>query len=128
MTAITRYGSGGPWEDAVGYSRVVAAGPWLLTAGCTATVDGAVVHAGDAGAQAREAFRIALAALGVAGAGADDVVRTRMYVRDRADADAVTAVHAELFGAVRPVTALYVVAGFLHPDHLVEVEVEAYRP
>jgi enamine deaminase RidA (YjgF/YER057c/UK114 family) len=126
-TSIRRFGSGGPWEDAVGYSRVVAAGPWLLTAGCTATVDGTVVHVGDAGAQAREAFSIALTALAAAGATVDDVVRTRMYIRDRADASAVGAAHAELFGAVRPTTAMYVIAGFMHPDHLVEVEVEAYK-
>jgi enamine deaminase RidA (YjgF/YER057c/UK114 family) len=127
-TAVRRYGSGGPWEDAVGYSRVVAAGPWLLTAGCTATVDGVVVHVGDAGAQAREAFRIALTALAAAGATVGDVVRTRMYIRDRADADAVGSAHAEFFGDVRPTTGMYVIAGFMHPDHLVEVEVEAYKP
>ena len=125
---ISRYGSGGPWEDVIGYSRVVAAGPFLLSAGCTSTVDGKVLHAGDAGAQAREAFTVALAALAQAGATVGDVVRTRMYIRDRADAEAVGAVHAELFGAVRPVTAMIVVSGFLHPDHLVEVEVEAYKP
>jgi enamine deaminase RidA (YjgF/YER057c/UK114 family) len=127
-SAVRRFGSGGPWEDAVGYSRVVAAGPWLLTAGCTATVDGVVVHVGDAGAQAREAFRIALTALAGAGATVDDVVRTRMYIRDRADAEAIGAAHAEIFGTVRPASALYVIAGFMHPDHLVEVEVEAYKP
>jgi enamine deaminase RidA (YjgF/YER057c/UK114 family) len=107
---------------------VVAAGPWLLTAGCTSTVKGTVVHVGDAGAQAREAFTIALTALAGAGATVEQVVRTRMYVRDPADASAVTGAHAEFFRDVRPVTALYVVAGFLHPDHLVEVEVEAYKP
>lgn len=128
ITDVRRFGSGGPWEDAVGYSRVVAAGPWLLTAGCTATVDGTVVHIGDAGAQAREAFTIALTALAGAGATVEHVVRTRMHVRDRADSSAVGAVHAEFFGAVRPVTAMYLVAGFMHPDHLVEVEVEAYKP
>lgn len=127
-TTIRRFGSGGPWEDVVGYSRVVAAGPWLLTAGCTATVDGAVAHVGDAAAQAREAFRIALDALAGAGATVDDVVRTRMYIVDRADAEAVGAVHAELFGAVRPVAAMLVITGMVHPDHLVEVELEAYRP
>ena len=126
--AVRRYGSGGPWEDAVGYSRVVAAGPWLLTAGCTATVDGVVVHVGDAGSQAREAFRIALTALAGAGATVEDVVRTRMYIRDRSDADAVGAAHAEFFADVRPTTGMYVIAGFMHPDHLVEVEVEAYKP
>lgn len=125
---VQRFGSGGPWEDLVGYSRVVVAGPWLITAGCTATVEGKVVHVGDAGAQAREAFTIALTALAGAGAAASDVVRTRMYIRDREDSSAVTAAHAEFFGSVRPVTALYVVAGFLDPDHLVEVEVEAYKP
>jgi enamine deaminase RidA (YjgF/YER057c/UK114 family) len=128
VTAIRRFGSGGPWEDVVGYSRVVAAGPFLLTAGCTATVDGAVTHVGDAAAQAREAFTIALTALAAAGATVDDVVRTRMYIVDRGDADAVGAVHAEFFAKVRPVTAMIVVSGFLHADHLVEVEVEAYKP
>jgi enamine deaminase RidA (YjgF/YER057c/UK114 family) len=125
---IERFGSGGPWEDLVGYSRVVVAGPWLITAGCTATVEGRVVHVGDAGGQAREAFTIALTALAGAGATVADVVRTRMYIRDRADSSAVTGAHAEFFRDVRPVTALYVVAGFLDPDHLVEVEVEAYKP
>jgi enamine deaminase RidA (YjgF/YER057c/UK114 family) len=124
---IRRFGSGGPWEDVVGYSRVVAAGPWRLTAGCTSTVDGEVAHVGDAGAQAREAFRIALRALAGAGATVHDVVRTRMYIRDRDDAGAVGAVHREIFDAVRPVSAMLVVAGFMHPDHLVEVEVEAYK-
>jgi len=125
---IRRFGSGGPWEDVVGYSRVVAAGPFLVTAGCTSTVDGIVTHRGDAAAQAREAFTIALTSLAAAGAIVDDVVRTRMYIVDRADADGVGAVHAEFFGRVRPTTAMIVVAGFLHPDHLVEVEVEAYKP
>jgi enamine deaminase RidA (YjgF/YER057c/UK114 family) len=128
MTVIQRHGSGGPWEDAVGYSRVVRAGPWLFTAGCTATVDGRVIHLGDAAAQAREAFRIALTALAGCGATVTDVVRTRMYIRDRADAGGVGAVHAEFFHAVRPVTAMYIVSGFLDPEHLVEVEVEAYQP
>jgi enamine deaminase RidA (YjgF/YER057c/UK114 family) len=125
---IGRFGSGGPWEQAYGYSRVVRAGDLLLSAGCTATVDGAVVGVGDPAAQARAAFRIALDALAAAGAAPDDVIRTRMYVTDAAHADPVGRVHGELFGAVRPAATLVVVAGLLHPDHLVEVEVEAYRP
>jgi enamine deaminase RidA (YjgF/YER057c/UK114 family) len=123
---ISRFGSGGPWEDVYGYSRVVRAGDRLVTAGCTATVDGAVSGIGDVAAQARTAFRIALDALAAAGAGVEDVVRTRMYVTDRSFADAVARVHGELFGAVRPAAALLVVAGLLDPDMLVEVEVEAW--
>jgi enamine deaminase RidA (YjgF/YER057c/UK114 family) len=123
---IERFPSDGPWEDAYGYSRVVRAGDLLLTAGCTATVDGVVTGVGDAYAQTITAFRIALDALAAAGASPADVVRTRMYVTGAAHADAAGRAHGELFGSVRPVATLVVVAGLLHPDHLVEVEAEAY--
>jgi enamine deaminase RidA (YjgF/YER057c/UK114 family) len=123
---IERYPSGGPWEQTYGYSRVVRAGNMLLTAGCTATVDGVVTGLGDAHAQTLTAFGIALDALAAAGAGLDDVVRTRMYVTDAAYADAAGRAHGQLFASVRPAATLVVVAGLLHPDHLVEVEVEAY--
>ena len=123
---MRRFGSGGPWEAEYGYSRVVRAGNLLLTAGCTATVDGAVTGIGDPRAQALTAFGIALDALAGAGAAIEDVIRTRMYVTDAAYADAVAGVHGSLFAAVRPVATLVVVAGLLDPQHLVEVEVEAY--
>jgi enamine deaminase RidA (YjgF/YER057c/UK114 family) len=125
---IERIGSGGPWEDVYGYSRVVRTGPWVLTAGCTATVDGVVKHTGDAYAQAVLAFEIALETAARAGATPADVVRTRMYVVDAGNADAVGRAHGSVFGAVRPVSTLVLVAGLLHPDMLVEVEVEAYLP
>jgi enamine deaminase RidA (YjgF/YER057c/UK114 family) len=124
--AVQRFGSGGPWEAKYGYSRVVRAGDLLLTAGCTATVDGKVTGIGDPRGQALTAFGIALAALAEAGAGVEDVIRTRMYVTDPAYSDAVAGAHGSLFAAVRPVSTLVVVAGLLDPDHLVEVEVEAY--
>jgi enamine deaminase RidA (YjgF/YER057c/UK114 family) len=124
---IVRHGSGGPWEDTYGYSRVVQAGPWLLVAGCTATVDGAVQSVGDAHGQAVFAFRVALDALVAAGARPDDVVRTRMYVVGAANADAVGRAHGTVFGAVRPAATMVLVAGLLVPEMLVEVEVDAYR-
>jgi enamine deaminase RidA (YjgF/YER057c/UK114 family) len=123
-----RMGSGGPWEEIFGYSRVVVAGGWVHTAGCTSTVDGEITHVGDAAGQARQAFRIALDAVAAAGASVDDVVRTRMYVVRREDADAVGRVHGELFGSVRPAATMVIVAGLLHPDHLVEVELVAHLP
>ena len=123
---IERYGSGGPWEQQYGYSRVVRAGDLLLTAGCTATVDGVVTGVGDPRAQALTAFGIALDALAAAGATVEDVIRTRMYVTDPAYSEAVAGAHGSLFAAVRPVATLVVVAGLLDPQHLVEVEVEAY--
>ena len=123
---IERHGSGGPWEAAFGYSRVVSAGGWVLTAGCTSTVEGVVTHVGDAGAQAREAFEIGLSALAAAGATIEQVVRTRMYIVDPADADAVGAAHGAIFAGVRPASTLVVVARLIRPEHLVEVELEAF--
>jgi len=125
---VARFGSGGPWEEIYGYSRLVSAGPWLVTAGCTATVDGVVTNVGDAAGQTRQAFRIALDALAKAGASVEHVVRTRMYVINISDADAVGRAHGEIFGAVKPASTLVAVARLIDPAHLVEVEVEAYRP
>jgi enamine deaminase RidA (YjgF/YER057c/UK114 family) len=125
---VQREGSGGPWEAAYGYSRVIKAGPWALTAGCTATVDGVVGPVGDPHGQAVRAFGIALDALAKVGAGTADVVRTRMYVVDPAHADEVGRAHGDIFGQIRPAATMVVVARLVHPDHLVEVEVEAYRP
>jgi enamine deaminase RidA (YjgF/YER057c/UK114 family) len=125
---IERLGSGGRWEDVYGYARVVHAGPWVLTAGCTSTVDGAVTNAGDPYAQAVLAFRIALDTAARVGAKVGDVVRTRMYVVGAENADPVGRAHGSVFGAVRPVATLVMVDRLLHPDMLVEVEVEAYLP
>lgn len=123
---VTRLGSGGPWEATYGYSRVVRAGDRAWTAGCTSTVDGQVVHVGDAAAQTAQALRIGLDALAEVGAEPSDVVRTRMYVTDRMYADEVGRAHNAVFGAVRPAATMVVVAGLLDPEHLVEVELEAY--
>jgi enamine deaminase RidA (YjgF/YER057c/UK114 family) len=125
---VVRHGSGGPWEQAYGYSRVVVAGGWAVTAGCTSTVDGVVTHVGDAYGQTVTAFGLALDALAGVGVPAGAVVRTRMYVTAGADADAVGRAHGAVFGAVRPAATLVLVSGLLHPDHLVEVEVEALAP
>jgi enamine deaminase RidA (YjgF/YER057c/UK114 family) len=123
---IRRISSGGPWEERFGYSRAVVAGPWVLVAGCTATVDGEVRHEGDAYAQARTALEIAVKALTEAGASAADVVRTRMYVTDISDADAVGRAHAEFFGDVRPAATMVEVSGLVDRRILVEIEVDAY--
>jgi enamine deaminase RidA (YjgF/YER057c/UK114 family) len=123
-----RISSGGPWEQAIGYSRAIVVDRWVLTAGCTSTVEGEVTHVDDAHGQTLTAFRVALSALTEVGAGAEHVVRTRMYVTDMALQEEVGRAHRELFGAVRPVATMVGVSALAHPDHLVEVEVEAYLP
>jgi enamine deaminase RidA (YjgF/YER057c/UK114 family) len=123
---VLRLGSGGPWEDAVGYSRVVRAGSLAWVAGSTAMIDGQLVAEGDAYGQAMAAFEIALSALARVGMNPTDVVRTRMYVVDANLAEDVCRAHVELFGKIRPVATLVVVKALIDPRMLVEVEVDAY--
>jgi len=125
---IERFGGTAPWEAEYGYCRVVRAGDWVLVAGTTATGPAGILHPGDAYGQTRAAFGIALDALRAVGVGADEVVRTRMYVTDIADQSAIGRAHRELFGDHPPVAAMVQVAGLADPGHLVEVEIEAYSP
>lgn len=121
-----RRGSGGPYEDRWGYSRVVRVGPLALTAGCTAVVDGHVTGIGDAGAQATMALRVALEALAGVGLAAGQVIACRMFVTDLTQADAVGRAHAAVFGETRPVASMIGVAALADPDMLVEVELTAW--
>ncbi|MFD7628470.1 RidA family protein [Streptomyces sp. NPDC059851] len=124
---IRRYSSGGPWEDAVGYSRAVELPNGLvLVSGCASVVDGKVV-AGGPYEQAINAFRVAVDALEQAGLGVEHVVRTRMYLTHARDVDEVGRAHKELFGDVRPAASMIIVSGFVDPSLVVEVEVEAFR-
>jgi enamine deaminase RidA (YjgF/YER057c/UK114 family) len=125
---ISRHGSGGPWEDVVGYSRVVRAGDWFVTAGCTAIADGEIVGIGDPFAQATAAFKAGLDALARAGCMPQHVVSTRMYITDRAHADEVGRAHSIALDEVRPAATLIVVAGLIDERLLVEVELTGYLP
>jgi enamine deaminase RidA (YjgF/YER057c/UK114 family) len=123
---VRRLASGSPYEPLIGYSRAVVAGPWVLVAGTTGTVDGRVVAAGDAYAQTVQALRNVEGALASAGATLADVVQTRMFVTDIARWEEVGRAHRELFGDARPVTAMVGVAALIDPAMLVEVEAVAW--
>jgi len=125
--SVRRIASGGPWEDAYGYSRAVIAGPNAYVSGCTAVINGLVHHEGDPYRQALTAFEVALGTLRQAGFTAEDVVRTRMYVTHTRDMDAVGRAHRELFDAARPAATMVVVSKLIDAQMLVEVEVDAYR-
>jgi enamine deaminase RidA (YjgF/YER057c/UK114 family) len=123
---ITRFAGQAPWEARYGYSRVVVAGDWAITAGTTATgVDG-VLHPGEPYRQALAAIKIALDALQAAGVAPEQVVRTRMYVTDITSQAEVGRAHQEMLGHIRPVATMVEVPRLADPAHLVEVEVEAY--
>ncbi len=119
-----RVASGSPWEPRIGFSRALRMGDRVLVAG-TAPVwpDGSCDP--DPEAQARRCWEIVLAAMREVGAGPEHVVRTRQYLTDPADAEAVGRAHGAVFGAVRPVSTMVVVAALLDPRWKVEVEAEA---
>lgn len=119
------HSSDGPWEDPFGYSRAVRTGDHIIVSGCTALVDGTVRHAGDAEAQMGVALDNVLDAITALGGTRGDVIRTRMYVVNRADCDGVGRVHGERFADVRPAATMILVAGLLDQEMLVEVEAEA---
>jgi len=127
--ARRNFGSGGPWEELYGYSRVVRVGRHVHVAGTTAAMpDGGVYGGADAGAQARAVFARIEAALAQAGARMADVVRTRMYVIPGVDTDAVGRAHGERFAHVKPASTLVVVHALVRADLLVEIEVDAILP
>lgn len=121
-----RVPSGTEWEETVGYSRAVRTGDTVRVAGTTATdEDGAVVAPGDPYAQTSHALSIIGDALAEAGAGLTDVVRTRVFVTNIDDWEAVGRAHGEVFGDVRPAATMVEVARLIDPDLCVEIEATA---
>src|SRR3984885_799623 len=113
--------SGSDFESTVGYSRAVRVGPHVSVAGTTGPGP-----PDDIGAQTREALRRIEIALNEAGARLSDVVRTRIYVTDISRWREVAAVHAEIFGDIRPAATMVEVAALIAPELLVEIEADAY--
>ena len=128
MAADKKISSGGPWEASIGYSRAVVAGPYIHVSGSTATIDGVLQHEGDAYGQTKVAFQVIEKALAEGGHSLSDVVRTRLYLANQEDMDAVGKAHGELFSEIRPAAAMLAGIKLINPGMLVEIEVDSYKP
>lgn len=118
--------SGAPWEPVVGYSRAVRVGDHVYVSGTTATDgQGGIVGLGDPYAQTRQIVANLASALDRAGARLEDVVRTRIFVTDITQWEAVGRAHGEAFGAIRPACTMVEVARLIAPEILVEIEADA---
>lgn len=118
--------SGTEWESIVGYSRAVRVGPHVHVSGTTAVdEEGEVVGEDDPYRQTRRALTNVEAALAEAGAALSDVVRTRLFVVDIDDWEAIGRAHGEVFGEIRPATSMVEVRRLIAPELLVEIEAVA---
>ena len=117
--ARENFSSGSKWEPILGYSRAVKAGPYVHVSGTTGPGD-------TAPEQARAALEIIKGALEKAGARLDQVVRTRVYVTDISQWEAIGKVHGDYFGQVKPAMAMVEVSKLIDPALFVEIEADAY--
>ena len=122
----SNYSSGTPWESIAGYSRAVRVGNIIEVAGTTAVdAEGQVVGAGDIGEQTDYIFNKIRNTLNHAGSKMSDVIRTRMYLTDINDWEAVARVHGDIFSDIKPVSTLVEVSGLIDKELLIEIEVSA---
>lgn len=126
MTNRTLVSTGTTWETLAGYSRAVRLGNIICISGTTATDDnGQIVGIGSVAQQTDYIIRKIEASLHKLGASLEDIVRTRIYITHLTDWEAVSQIHGQYFGSIRPANTLVVVAALIGDGYLVEIEADA---
>ena len=125
MPSRQRVSSGSPYEAQFGFSRAIRIGDRILISGTGPIEDDGSTTPGDAGAQADRCCALMVKSIEELGGTAADVVRTRMFLTDIAQQDAVGAVHARFFGEARPAATMVGVANLCRTEWMVEIEAEA---
>jgi len=128
-TTRKNYPSGAKWEDIVGYSRLVTVGNNIWLSGTVATNDAnETVGKNDPYRQTKFIIEKIEHYLSKAGASLKDVVRTRIFVTDISQWEAIGRAHGEFFKDIKPVTTMVEVKALINPDYMVEIEVDAVIP
>jgi enamine deaminase RidA (YjgF/YER057c/UK114 family) len=117
-----------PWADTVGYSRAVRVGNHIHVSGTAPVMPDGGPPPPDAYAQTRRCLEIIVAALAELGARPEDVVRTRVYITAVEHWEGAGRAHGEVFGEIKPASAMLVITGLLDPAYLVEIEADAIVP
>lgn len=120
-----RVQSGSPYEATIGFCRAIRVGDRIVVSGTAPVEPDGSSTAGGAYEQAARCFAIIVAAIEQLGGTAADVVRTRMYITDPADADAIGRAHGDVFRDVRPAATMVGTPFLLRPEWKVEIEAEA---
>src|SRR6187549_4020159 len=128
MEKKIKFSSGVKWEEIVGYSRAIRIGNRILISGTTSIENGKITGEGDFYLQTRTILQKIINSLAEAGAKPDDVVRTRMYVKDISKWEEVGRAHGEFFKDIKPVTSMIEIKALIDPEYLVEIEVTAIKP
>ena len=122
---VERTASASPYEDAIGFSRAIRVGDRILVSGTAPVEADGSSTVGDAEAQTERCLDIIVGAIRQLGGQRTDIVRTRMFITDPADAEAVGRAHGRRFADVKPAATMVVVSALLRPEWRVEIEAEA---
>jgi enamine deaminase RidA (YjgF/YER057c/UK114 family) len=129
MTTRRNFSTGATWEPIVGYSRAVRIGNTIEVSGtCSVDNDGQPFAVGDAHAQTRRILAIIHNAVQQLGGRMEDIIRTRIFVTDISQWEAIGKAHGEVFGVIRPATSMVEVSRLIAPEYLVEIEATAIIP